>query len=143
MAALLGGERVYSNAVSVATQPQPEPPPPPPPPPPQPSITLKAKQVRGLSSYLAVQLDWQLEGEVQVDTWMACRSVGNPNPVYPPDGTGSYAFPCPYEGNIGGYLDEESLYTGYTYHYRIAALYHDHVVLYSNTVSLEISSIIP
>ena len=143
---LVNGERIYSEAVSVTTQPEPQPEPPPEPqpePPPEPRIFLSGRQVQGSSSYLAVQLDWRLEGDLQVDTWMVCRSISVSSPTYPPVGYDSLAFAWPYRGKADSYLDEENLYTGYVYHYRVAALYQNRVALYSNPISVEVMTIIP
>ncbi len=142
---LVGEDRVLSNyvTVSVPAEPEPGPEPSPPAPPPEPRILLQGRQVTDSSSNMAVRLDWLMEGDLQVDQWMVCRSSSMGYPVYPPEGSDSYAFPHAYSGKADSYTDEENIYIGYTYRYRIAALYQGKVVLYSNPVSVEVQTIIP
>ncbi len=140
VAMLVDGERFYSNAVTMRTQAEPEPEPPPPPVPP--TITLTGYQVMDTSSGMGVQLKWYSEGDLQVDQWMVCRTSGTRDPTYPPTGT-DMAVPVPYVSTHQGHLDTEGVYTGYTFRYRVAAMYQGKVVLYSNTFSIYISSIIP
>jgi hypothetical protein len=139
VARFIEGERVYSNAVTVQTRPVE---PPPPPPPVEPKITLTGNQVQDSSTAVSVQLKWFIEGDAQVDGWMVCRTFDKYDPSYPPTGDRDLDVAVAYQGTRQGYLDTQGLYTGYTCRYRIAAMYQGKAVVYSNTFSVTIQTVV-